>query len=191
MGVLVEAYQYQYRYTWFHNPRLFMPKLAYLALVALVFITFNPWIYLAFIISGLILLSLIKAYRLILYTLILYFPPTLLIILVDYLAGTLTPLILTLLIYGYTGFVNIVFFYATTPIQQFYDYLGRNPLTLALLMLHNILAELNEAIQSKKARGWEPGWNLYNHFLIVIDAIRILLIRLDEITTALRARGVD
>ncbi len=191
MAVLVEAYHIQKTRTILHSPRLFTPKIIYLVIVAVVFATWNPWVYTVLAVLGVVFLGVVRAFRLIGYTVMIYLPPTLLILGVDYLTGTLTWQVIDILVYGYTSFINIVFVYATTPIQQFYDNLGRNPLTMALLMLHNIVAELNEAIMSKRARGWEPGWSLYRHFQIVFDALRIMITRIDEITTALRARGID
>ncbi len=191
MAVIVEAYRNQYRTTWLHNEKLFIPKIVYLVVVASLILYPDPRIILLFAIIGVSLLASIKSFRLIMYSLLVYIPPTAIILLIDYVAGTLTPRVIYTLLYGYTGFINILLVYSTTPIQQIYRYMGRNPLTLSLLMIHNVVAELWEVIESKKTRGWEPGWNPYNHFLIVFEALRIMILRLDAITIAFKARGAE
>lgn len=191
MAVIVEAYHIQFRDSFLHREKMFPYKIALLLIVAVSFLYMNIYVYMILALIGIIHFLLIREYRIILYSLLVYIPPALLIVLIDYLAGTLSYKIIATLIFGYTSFIYILLFYATTPIQQLYKYFGRNVFTLSLLMLHNIVAELYEVIESKRTRGWEPGFNIYNHFLLVFEAIRITIIRIEEITVALRSRGVD
>ncbi|ADI31541.1 hypothetical protein [Staphylothermus hellenicus] len=191
MAVIVEAYHIQFKDSFLHREKMFPYKIALLIIVALSFLYINIYVYILLALIGIIHFLLIREYRIILYSLLIYIPPALLIVLVDYLAGTLSYRIVATLFFGYTSFIYILLFYATTPIQQLYKYLGRNVFTLSLLMLHNTVSELYEVIKSKKARGWEPGFNIYNHFLLVFEAIRITIMRIEEITTALRSRGID
>lgn len=191
MAVIVEAYHIQFKDTFLHKEKMFFYKIALLIIAALSFIAMNIRVYIFLSIIGVLHFILIREYRIVLYSLIVYMPPTLFIILIDYLAGTLSYRILATLLFGYTSLIYILLFYATTPIQQLYKYFGRNVLTLSLLMLHNIVSELYSTIEAKKTRGWDLGLNIFNHFLIVFEAIRITVIRIDEITTALKSRGVD
>ncbi len=191
MAVILEAYRLQHRKTVFHTKKALIFKLVLLIVTALSFISMNNIIYITIILFSISMFALIREFKIIGESLLIYLPPSTLIILVDYLAGTLTPKIISLLLFGYASFLVILLFYATTPIQQIYDVFGRNIITLALLMLHNIVAELNEVIESKRIRGWEPGWNILNHFLIVFEGIRLMVLRINTIVDALRARGVD
>lgn len=191
MAVILEAYKLQHRKTILHTKKALFFKLVLLIVTALSFIFMNNLIYITIIVFSISMFMYIKEFKIIGESLLIYLPPTMLIILIDYLAGTLTPKIISLLLFGYTSFLVILLFYATTPIQQIYDVFGRNIITLALLMLHNIVAELNEVIESKRIRGWEPGWNILNHFLIVFEGIRLMVLRINTIVDALRARGVD
>lgn len=191
MAVIVEAYRNQHRSTWLHNEKLFIAKILYLVIVASLILYPDPLILLLFALVGVSLLASIKSFQLIIYSLLVYIPPAAIILLIDCIAGTLIPRVVYTLLYGYTSFINILLVYSTTPIQQIYRYMGRNPLTLSLLMIHNVVAELWEVIESKKTRGWEPGWNPFNHFLIVFEALRIVILRLDAITIAFKARGAE
>ncbi len=191
MSIIVEAYKYQHISSWLHKPGLFYYKLFILILVFSSYIWADIGSFSLLILYIVIHYLLLRAYKLLLYSVIVYAPPATLIVLIDYIAGTLNSTVVKLLLFGYTSFISITLFYATTPIQQIYDRLGRNVLTLSLLMLHNIVAELNMIIEAKKVRGWEPGLNPYNHFLIVFEAVKITYMRIEEITTALKTRGVD
>ena len=191
MAVILEAYKLQHRKTILHSKKALIFKLVLLIVTALSFVFMNNLIYITIIVFSISMFTLIKEFKIIGESLLIYLPPTALIILIDYLAGTLTPKIISLLLFGYASFLVILLFYATTPIQQIYDVFGRNIITLALLMLHNIVAELNEVIESKRIRGWELGWNILNHFLIVFEGIRLMVLRINTIVDALRARGVD
>ena len=191
MAVILEAHKLQHRKTILHSKKALIFKLVLLIVTALSFVFMNNLIYITIIVFSISMFTLIKEFKIIGESLLIYLPPTTLIILIDYLAGTLTPKIISLLLFGYASFLVILLFYATTPIQQIYDVFGRNIITLALLMLHNIVAELNEVIESKRIRGWELGWNILNHFLIVFEGIRLMVLRINTIVDALRARGID
>ncbi len=191
MSLLVEAYRVQHLNTPLHSEKLFYYKIALLLFIASSFAWGGIYIYIVVSIFIGVHYLLGKIAKLIILELYMYIPPTLLIIGIDYLAGTLNIRVIELLLFGYTSFTGMILFYATTPIQQLYDMFGRNPLTMAMLMLHNVVAELYSIVESKKIRGWEPGWNLYRHFIIVFEAIRLLNIRLYEITIALKSRGVE
>jgi hypothetical protein len=191
VAVLVEAYYFQRRRTWLHDDRLFTLKIAYMFILAAAFLTHSMIVYVILSLLGAGLLLTIRAWRIVYYSLIVYLPPTLIIAGIDYIAGTLTWDVVGILVYGYATFINILLLYSTTPIQQIRDHLGRNPLTLSLLMLHNIVGELNNILESKKARGWEPVWSIYRHSILVFDALRLMIERIDDITVALKARGVD
>jgi len=191
VAVILEAHKLQHRKTILHSKKALIFKLVLLIVTALSFVFMNNLIYITIIVFSISMFTLIKEFKIIGESLLIYLPPTTLIILIDYLAGTLTPKIISLLLFGYASFLVILLFYATTPIQQIYDVFGRNIITLALLMLHNIVAELNEVIESKRIRGWELGWNILNHFLIVFEGIRLMVLRINTIVDALRARGID
>lgn len=191
MAVIVEAYHIQFKDSFLHRENMFFYKVALLIIVALSFISMNIYLYMLLSLIGVLHFFLIKELRIVLYSLIIYLPPTLFVIIVDYLAGTLSYRVLVALAFGYASFIHILLFYATTPIQQLYRYFGRNVLTLSLLMLHNIVSEFYDIIEAKRARGWDLGFNIFNHFVLVFEAVRVMIIRIEEITTALRSRGVD
>ncbi len=191
MAVILESYKLRHRKTILHSKKALIFKLVLLIVTALSFIFMNIFIYIIIIAFSISMFMLIKEFKIIGESLLIYLPPATLIILIDYLAGTLTPKIVSLLLFGYASFLVILLFYATTPIQQIYDIFGRNIITLALLMLHNIVAELNEVIESKRIRGWELGWNILNHFFIVFEGIRLIVLRINTMVDALRARGID
>jgi len=188
---MLEAYRLQHRKTILHTKKALVLKFLLLIFTALSFIFLNNIIYILIILFSISLFAFMKEFKIIGESLLIYLPPSTIIIVVDYLAGTLTPKIISLLLFGYASFLVILLFYATTSVQQLYDIFGRNIMTLALLMLHNIVAELNEVIESKRIRGWDPGWNILNHFLIVFEGIRLMVLRINTIVDALRARGVD
>jgi hypothetical protein len=191
VAVVVEAYRIQFKNTLLHSEKSFPYKLLLLVSLAISFITLNTYVFIAYSLVAIILFLLIREYRIIIYSLEIYVPPALLIIVIDYFTGTLTYFVIATLIFGYASFINILLVYATTPIKQLYRFLGRNTLTLSLLMLHNIVSELYEVLESKRSRGWELGFNILRHFQFIFDAIRIMIERMEGLTIALKSRGLE
>jgi hypothetical protein len=191
VAVVVEAYRIQFKNTFLHSEKSFPYKALLLISLAISFIFLNIYVFITYSLIAMMLFLLIREYRIIIYSFEIYIPPALLIIAVDYLTGTLTYFVIATLMFGYASFINILLVYATTPTKQLYKFLGRNTLTLSLLMLHNIVSELYEVLESKRSRGWELGFNIFRHFQFVYDAIRIMIERMEGLTIALKSRGLE
>ncbi len=191
MAVVVEAYHIQFKNTILHSEKCFPYKALLLVSLAVSFILLNIYVFTAYSLIAIVLFLLIGEYRIIIYSFEIYIPPALLIIVVDYFTGTLSYFVVATLMFGYASFINILLVYATTPTKQLYKFLGRNTLTLSLLILHNIVSELYEVLESKRSRGWELGFNIYRHFQFMYDAIRIMIERIEGLTIALKSRGLE
>ncbi|WFO74854.1 cobalt transporter [Desulfurococcaceae archaeon MEX13E-LK6-19] len=186
-----EANRLQYSKTILHNINLFPAKIAYIAFIASTIFYLDIEYYPLLIAINIAMLIFIHAYRVLAGTTISYLFLSSIIILIDYLSGTLTTSVIRVIVYGYTSFTAIALFYTTTPPYHLRHYLGLNALTLAYLIIHDTLNEVAEIMYSLKARGWEPGLNPLKYIGLLYTSLMIMIMRISHIEDSLRARGVD
>ena len=94
------------------------------------------------------------------------------------------------LIYGYTTFTALYLAIATTPPQHVRRLLGFNVLSLAYLLLDYSIKLISDALDTLRSR----GWTLTPSPISIKYALRafatLLVVRIEEVEEALRARGV-
>ncbi|MEM2009786.1 MAG: hypothetical protein QXV51_02965 [Thermosphaera sp.] len=191
MSLLVKIIKHQETSSVIHRDELFSVKTALLVISYSSIIIESFSVFFCIILASAILLLLGKGYKIFLESLAIYFPAALLITGVNYVFATLTMKTFIILIYGYTVFITMIMLISTTPRRQFLRFLEKTHLDVAFFLVLNIVEELNEMLDSKKARGWEPGCNILKYYVILVDAIKLSIIRLASIEDALLARGVE
>jgi energy-coupling factor transport system permease protein len=95
------------------------------------------------------------------------------------------------LLYGYASFTSILLFFSTTTPREIRRLIGFNVLSLSYLFLDYSYRVLTDALHSLQARGLTPSRNLSWVKYLLRSTIVLLVIRINEVEEALRARGVD
>ncbi|MGB9827444.1 MAG: hypothetical protein ACPLSM_02895 [Thermosphaera sp.] len=165
---------------------------SFLLLLSYISIMINSFeFYLALIFSSIMIMLAGKAYRIFLESIGVYGPAALLIYLVNLAFNTISSRTFDILLYGYTVFIGMVMIVSTTPRKQFLRVLEKIRLDVVFFMTLSILEEFDEMVNSKKARGWDAGLNILKYYVIIVDAIKLSIVRLKNVEESLLARGVE
>jgi len=113
------------------------------------------------------------------------------IILLDMIFTTLTIDVILNLVYGFTTFTSIIFFYVTTPPTQIRKFVGFNAVSLTYLFFGYSVKLVADLIDTVKARGWVYSYNPIKYRYLLRAFTVLLISRISEIVDALRARGVE
>jgi len=143
------------------------------------------------ILSSITIMLVGRACKIFLHSIVVYGPVALLIYFANLVFNTVSPRTVVILLYGYTVFIGILMIVSTTPRKQFLRVLEKVRLDVVFFMTLSILEEFNEMLNSKKARGWEPGLNIMKYYVVIVDAIKLSVIRLKNVEESLLARGVE
>jgi hypothetical protein len=143
------------------------------------------------ILSSITIMLVGRAYKVFLHSIVVYGPVALLIYFANLVFNTVSSRTVVILLYGYTVFIGLLMIVSTTPRKQFLRVLEKVRLDVVFFMTHSILEEFNEMLNSKKARGWEPGLNILNYYVVIVDAIKLSVVRLKNVEESLLARGVE
>jgi energy-coupling factor transport system permease protein len=95
------------------------------------------------------------------------------------------------LIYGYTTFTALYLILITTPPQHVRELLGFNVLSLAYLLLNYSIKLISEALDTLRSRGWTPTLSPIGIKYALRAFATLLVVRVEEVEEALRARGVE
>ncbi len=151
----------------------------------------NVYATLFFILVYTALFTSVKAGRLLFSTILLYAPPIFIVAALAYLTGGLTMHSVNLYLYGYSLILSVLLLFSTTRRGDMLRLLSRVKLDLAYSLTYNVFEELKTMVDSKIARGWDPGLNPFKYYVVIVDAIKLTIVRLSEVEDALRARGVE
>jgi len=143
------------------------------------------------ILSSITIMLVGRAYNIFLHSIVVYGPAALLIYFANLVFNTVSSRTVVILLYGYTVFIGLLMIVSTTPRKQFLRVLEKVRLDVVFFMTFSILEEFNEMLNSKKARGWEPGLNILNYYVVIVDAIKLSVVRLKNVEESLLARGVE
>ncbi|AFL66226.1 hypothetical protein [Desulfurococcus amylolyticus] len=191
MALLYESVMLQDRDTWLNRKWFILLKLILLIVNIAIIVLDNPYIILLFTIVYVVFYASIRALKLVYSALLMYIPPISAIAFLTYLVGNLSMHHLNLYIYGFSLILSILLIFSTSKREDLLRLLSKIRLDIAYSLTLNIFEELRQMVDSKIARGWEPGFNPFKYYVIIIDAIKLTIIRLQEVEEALRARGIE
>ncbi|WP_448579650.1 hypothetical protein [Thermosphaera sp.] len=191
MSLLIKALKHQEVDSFAHREDLFLLKI-FLLLLSYISIIINSYtFYLALIISSVLIMLAGRAYKIVFESIGVYAPVAFLIYLINLAFNTVSLRMFAILIYGYTVFVGMLMIVSTTPRKQFLRILEKLRLDVVFFMTLSILEEFNEMLNSKRARGWDAGLNVLKYYVIIVDAIKLSIVRLRNVEDSLLARGVE
>jgi hypothetical protein len=125
------------------------------------------------------------------YSLLIFLPAGGLLYALAYLTYGFKQTILHNYLYGFNTFLAVEYLVATTSPDLLAGYLDRVGLGLVVRLVNNVFWELEGALDSKRARGVELKWSVKGQAMALIDAVKIMAKRLNELDTALKARGLE
>lgn len=125
------------------------------------------------------------------YSLIIFLPAGGVLYTLAYLTYGFKQAMLHNYLYGFNTFLAVEYLAATTSPDLLASYLDRVGLGLVVRLVNNVLWELEGALDSKRARGVELEWSVKGQAMALIDAVKIMAKRLNELDTALKARGLE
>lgn len=191
MPLLRETLVLQEKDNWLSREALIPVKLALLLVNMVVIVFSNPFITLGFIAAYMLIYTSIGAFRLLYLTLIVYTPPVLIVALVNFALGELTASQVNLYLYSYSLLLSVLLVYSTSKRESLLKLLSPVKLDLAYSLTFSILEELESMIDSKIARGWKPGFNPLKYYIVIIDAIKLAVLRVRGVEDSLKARGME
>uniref|UniRef100_A0A7C2FH57 Cobalt transport protein n=1 Tax=Thermosphaera aggregans TaxID=54254 RepID=A0A7C2FH57_9CREN len=191
MSLLIKALKHQEVDSFVHREDLFLLKIFLLLLSYISIIINSHTFYLALIISSVLIMLAGRAYKIVFESIGVYAPVAFLIYLINLAFNTVSLRMFAILIYGYTVFVGMLMIVSTTPRKQFLRILEKLRLDVVFFMTLSILEEFNEMLNSKRARGWDAGLNVLKYYVIIVDAIKLSIVRLRNVEDSLLARGVE
>ncbi|MEZ0290364.1 MAG: hypothetical protein ABWJ42_04665 [Sulfolobales archaeon] len=180
------------RKSFLHEENMVLVKLLYLVFVVASFFTKNIFIELIIVLLNVLLFLVIRFYRTLLFTLLIWLGLAATIIPIDLIARTLDERVFFNLLYGYSTLTTISLFYITTPPAHLRRLLGLNTLTLAYTLLRSFLLEIIEIVDTYRVRGLDLGIiYLHRYASIIYTSLNVALLREDILRNSLRARGLD
>jgi len=186
-----EALVMQEKDSWLNRDSLLALKLVLLIANLSIIALRNPCLTFGFILVYAGLYASIRAWRLLVSTLIMYVPPILVVALLTLFTRGISLYHLNLYLYGYSLILSILLLVSTTRREQLLWLLSKIGLDTVYSLSVNIFEELREMVDSKMARGWEPGINPFKYYVVIIDAIKLTMLRVRDIEEAVMARGLD
>ena len=173
-----------------HHPRAMYFKIL-LVVTTLISRFIHPYLVLAIILLNTPILVYYGLKKTLLYIAIAWTTLSSIIIGLDILLGSFKLDYLYNLLYGYASFTSILLFFSTTTPREIRRLIGFNVLSISYLFLDYSYRVLTDTLHSLQARGLTPSRNLSWVKYLLRSIIVILVIRINEVEEALRARGVD
>ncbi|MEM0040800.1 MAG: hypothetical protein QW320_06635 [Ignisphaera sp.] len=94
-------------------------------------------------------------------------------------------------IYGYNTSLAFILVFMGIGLANLARMLDRFGLGLTIRLAYSMMRELDSVTSFKEARGLESGRSIEGVIALVLDSLKIMLRRLVDVETALKARGFD
>ncbi len=174
------------------RPYMIYPKILYLILIVVMWIISREIVsYVLIMLFNISLLIFLKAYRTLITSLAIWSSTFALIILIDYLSGTLTEATYINILYSYTTLSTSLIFYLTTPAHQLRDLLGINLFTFSYTLIRSFIREALDILDSIEVRGYETKYNLLGYISIIYTLFKNIENRTLTLEDALKVRGAE